>query len=58
VSGLILAGFRDPIPGSPFMKRVLLFIATNIAVLVVLSIVLNLLGVGSILEELTWSPWR
>jgi heat shock protein HtpX len=33
------------------MKRVVLFIATNIAVLVVLSIVLNLLGVDSILDE-------
>ena len=33
------------------MKRVLLFIATNIAVLVVLSIVLSVLGVDSILDE-------
>lgn len=33
------------------MKRVLLFLATNIAVLVVLSIVLQLLGVESILDE-------
>ncbi len=33
------------------MKRVLLFIATNIAILVVLSIVLSLLGVESILQE-------
>lgn len=33
------------------MKRVFLFIFTNIAVLVVLSIVLNLLGVNSILDE-------
>ena len=33
------------------MKRVFLFIFTNIAVLIVLSIVLNLLGVDSILDE-------
>jgi heat shock protein HtpX len=33
------------------MKRVGLFILTNIAILVVLSIVLRLLGVGSILDE-------
>lgn len=33
------------------MKRVLLFIATNVAVLVVLSIVLSLLGIESILNE-------
>ncbi len=33
------------------MKRVFLFLATNIAVLVVLGIVLNLLGVDSILDE-------
>jgi heat shock protein HtpX len=33
------------------MKRVFLFVATNIAVLVVLSIALNLLGVDSILDE-------
>ena len=33
------------------MKRVFLFILTNIAVLVVLSIVLSLLGVNSILDE-------
>ncbi len=33
------------------MKRVLLFLATNIAILVVLSIVLQLLGVESILDE-------
>ena len=33
------------------MKRVFLFIVTNIAVLVVLSIVLSLLGVNSILDE-------
>jgi len=33
------------------MKRVLLFVATNIAVLVVLSIVLSLLGVDSILDK-------
>jgi heat shock protein HtpX len=33
------------------MKRVLLFLATNIAVLVVLSIVLHLLGVESILDK-------
>ncbi len=33
------------------MKRVFLFSFTNIAVLVVLSIVLNLLGVNSILDE-------
>ncbi|HSN71460.1 MAG TPA: protease HtpX, partial [Steroidobacteraceae bacterium] len=33
------------------MKRIFLFLATNIAVLVVLSIVLNLLGIESILAE-------
>jgi heat shock protein HtpX len=33
------------------VKRIALFLATNIAILVVLSIVLQLLGVGSILEE-------
>ncbi len=33
------------------MKRIVLFIATNIAILVVLSIVLNLLGVESILDK-------
>ncbi len=33
------------------MKRVFLFVATNIAILVVLSIVLSLLGVQGILEE-------
>ncbi len=33
------------------MKRILLFLATNIAVLVVLSVVLRLLGVGGILDE-------
>ena len=33
------------------MKRILLFLATNIAVLVLLSIVLRLLGVDSILDE-------
>jgi len=33
------------------MKRVVLFLATNIAILVVLSIVLSLLGVGRILDE-------
>lgn len=33
------------------MKRILLFLATNIAILVVLSIVLNLLGVERILDE-------
>ena len=33
------------------MKRVLLFLGTNIAILVVLSVVLNLLGVESILDE-------
>jgi heat shock protein HtpX len=33
------------------VKRIVLFLATNIAILVVLSIVLQLLGVGSILEE-------
>lgn len=33
------------------MKRVFLFIITNIAILVVLSIVLSLLGVNSILDE-------
>ena len=33
------------------MKRVFLFLATNIAILVVLSIVLNLLGVDRVLDE-------
>jgi heat shock protein HtpX len=33
------------------MKRVLLFIGTNLAIIFVLSIVLNLLGVGSMLDE-------
>lgn len=33
------------------MKRVLLFLATNLAIIFVLSIVLNLLGVGSMLDE-------
>jgi heat shock protein HtpX len=33
------------------MKRVFLFIVTNIAILIVLSIVLNLLGVDSLLDE-------
>jgi heat shock protein HtpX len=33
------------------MKRILLFVATNIAVLVLLSIVLRLLGVDSILDQ-------
>ncbi|MFO7764985.1 MAG: protease HtpX [Pelovirga sp.] len=33
------------------MKRVLLFIGTNLAIIFVLSIVLSLLGVGSLLDE-------
>ena len=33
------------------MKRVFLFVATNLAIMLVLSIVLNLLGVGRILDE-------
>ena len=33
------------------MKRILLFLATNIAVLVLLAVVLRLLGVDSILDE-------
>jgi heat shock protein HtpX len=33
------------------MKRVLLFVATNLAIIMVLSIVLSLLGVGRILDE-------
>ena len=33
------------------LKRVALFIATNLAIIVVLSIVLRLLGVDRILEE-------
>jgi heat shock protein HtpX len=33
------------------MKRIFLFLMTNIAVLVVLSIVLSLFGVNSILDE-------
>ena len=32
------------------MKRVFLFLATNLAIIVVLSIVWNLLGVGSTLD--------
>jgi heat shock protein HtpX len=33
------------------MKRVLLFLGTNLAIIVVASITLNLLGVGSFLDE-------
>lgn len=33
------------------MKRVLLFVATNLAIIFVLSIVLSLLGVGTLLDE-------
>lgn len=33
------------------MKRVLLFIATNLAIILVLGLVLNLLGVGSMLDQ-------
>jgi heat shock protein HtpX len=33
------------------MKRIFLFLATNIAILVVLSIVLNLLGIDRVLDE-------
>ncbi len=33
------------------MKRILLFLATNIAVLVILSIVASLLGVGNFLDK-------
>ena len=33
------------------MKRVFLFIATNLAIIVLLSITLRILGVGSILDE-------
>ncbi len=33
------------------MKRVFLFVVTNIAVLIVLSIVLNLIGINTILDE-------
>lgn len=33
------------------MKRILLFVATNVAILVVLSVVLRLLGVDSILDQ-------
>jgi len=40
---------RDFKPEEIKMKRVLLFIGTNIAVLVVLSIVIKLLGVDQIL---------
>jgi hypothetical protein len=32
--------------GDPDMKRIFLFIATNLAVMLVLSIVLSLLGIG------------
>jgi len=34
-----------------FMKRILLFLATNLAIIVLLGIVLNLLGIDSILAE-------
>jgi hypothetical protein len=33
------------------MKRVLLFLATNLAIIVVASITLSILGVGSFLDE-------
>ena len=33
------------------MKRILLFLATNLAIIVLLGIVLRLLGVESILDE-------
>jgi len=33
------------------MKRVLLFLGTNVAIIVVASITLSLLGVGSLLDE-------
>ncbi len=33
------------------MKRILLFVATNVAVLAVLTVVLRLLGIESILNE-------
>ena len=33
------------------MKRIALFLATNIAVLIILSIVLSILGVDSLLQE-------
>ena len=33
------------------MKRVLLFLATNVAILLVLGIVLQLIGVDSLLDE-------
>ncbi len=33
------------------MKRVFLFIATNLAIIILLSITLRILGVGSILDE-------
>lgn len=33
------------------MKRILLFLATNVAILVVLSVVMRLLGVDSLLAE-------
>ncbi len=33
------------------MKRIFLFLATNIAILVVLSIILNLLGIDRVLDE-------
>jgi heat shock protein HtpX len=37
--------------GRKGMKRILLFVATNVAVLAVLSVVLRLLGIESILNE-------
>ena len=49
-----MAGFESRSPNRwrfRKMKRVLLFIATNIAVVIVLSIVLRLLGVDRILDE-------
>ena len=33
------------------MKRIILFVATNLAIVLILSIVLRLLGVDSILEQ-------
>ena len=42
------------------MKRIFLFLATNIAILLVLSITLHLLGIERILDEQgsgsTWGP--
>jgi heat shock protein HtpX len=42
---------NKPINAIHTMKRVLLFLATNLAIIVVASITLSILGVGSFLDE-------